>query len=448
MKRRDFLKSTTAAALGFQVVPRHVLGAPGRPGPNSRIRLASIGAGGQAASDLGQMADEHIVALCDVDEKRAEGMFQRFPEARRYQDFRIMLGEMADEIDAVLVGTPDHTHAVAVQAVMNLNKPVFCEKPLAHSVAEVRALRGEAARRNLITQLGNQGHSSEHIRVFTEWVQAGAIGEVTEVHAGCDAFPDVYCQLNKLEQVSRERPPVPKTLAWDLWLGPVAERPYHPAYVPWNWRGWTAFGTGAIGDWVCHVLDPVYWALDLDMPTTIRAETEGYDPKAHLEGYPRGSRITYQFPAKGGRGPVKVVWHDGSIRIPRPKQLEADRDVVGTGAVVYGTEGTIMHGSHGAGGCRLIPETAMQAYRRPEASIPRVKAGHHRDWLEAIREGRTASAPFSYGGRLSEVGLLGMIALRLSGQELHYDGKAGRFTNSDQANEWLSTPYRTGWSPA
>ena len=450
MRRRAFLKATAAAAVGMgvQVVPRRVLGAPGVPGPNSRIRLAAIGAGGQAAGDLNEMAAEHIVALCDVDDVRAADMFRRFPEAKKYKDFRVMLGEMGDEIDAVLVGTPDHTHAAACRAAMGLDKPVFCEKPLAHHVAELRDLRRIAKDRGLITQLGNQGHSSEHIRLFVEWVRDGAIGEVTEVHAGCDAFPDVYCQIDKLEQVRAERPAVPGTLDWDLWQGPVVERPYHPVYVPWGWRGWTSYGTGAIGDWVCHVLDPIFWALDLDMPTTIRAETEGYDPKEHRDLYPRGSRITYQFAAKGGRGPLKLVWHDGSFRIPRPKQLEDGRDSVGTGAVVYGTEGAIMHGSHGAGGCRLIPETAMQAYKRPEQSLPRVAAGHHRDWLEAIREGRPASSPFEYGGRLSEVGLLGMIAIRHAGQELEYDEASARFTNSEDANRWLDIPPRSGWKPA
>ena len=249
MRRRAFLKATAAAAVGMgvQVVPRRVLGAPGVPGPNSRIRLAAIGAGGQAAGDLNEMAAEHIVALCDVDDVRAADMFRRFPEAKKYKDFRVMLGEMGDEIDAVLVGTPDHTHAAACRAAMGLDKPVFCEKPLAHHVAELRDLRRIAKDRGLITQLGNQGHSSEHIRLFVEWVRDGAIGEVTEVHAGCDAFPDVYCQIDKLEQVRAERPAVPGTLDWDLWQGPVVERPYHPVYVPWGWRGWTSYGTGAIG---------------------------------------------------------------------------------------------------------------------------------------------------------------------------------------------------------
>jgi predicted dehydrogenase len=446
MQRRSFLKSAATTAAMVQIVPRHVLGGDGQTPPSRRINLAAIGCGGQAGHDLGQMMGENIVALCDVDDRRAGAMFRKIPQARRFRDFRKMFDEMGDAIDAVLVGTPDHTHAVAAMAAMKRGKHVFCEKPLAHSVAEARALRKEAADRKLITQMGNQGHSSESIRVFCEWIRDGAIGDVTEVHCGCDAFPAIYCQVPKLEAVRRETPPVPAELDWDLWLGPVGARPYHPAYVPWNWRGWSAFGTGAIGDWVCHVVDPVFWALDLDMPVSIRAETEGYDPVQHADLYPAGSRITYEFPAKGTRGPVTLVWHDGKIRIPRPAELEPEREVVGTGAVVIGRTGKIMYGSHGAGGCRLIPEARMKAYKQPDKSIPRIKGGHHRDWLDAVREGRPSNAGFDYGARLSEIGLLGMIAIRMGGLKLNYDGAAMRFTNSEAANRMLSPMFRPGWS--
>src|SRR4051794_13645 len=392
------------------------------------------------------MAEENIVALCDVDQRRARDMFQRFPRAKRYKDFRRMLEEQGDKIDAVLVGTPDHTHAIAARAAMRLGKHVYCEKPLAHSVGEVRALREVARQRKLITQVGNQGHSSDSIRVFCEWIWDGAIGNVTEVHAGCDAFPDTYCQIRNLERVARERPPVPKELDWDLWQGPAAARPYHPAYAPFNWRGWRPYGTGTLGDWVCHVIDPVFWALDLDMPTTIQAETDGYDPKKDADTFPRGAQITFEFPAKGGRGPVKLVWFEGRRRIPRPAELEGGRRHVGTGAVVIGDRGKIVYGSHGAGGCRLIPEAKMRAYKRPEPKIPRVRGSHQQDWLNAIRKGRQAGSPFEYGGRLTEIGLLGVIALRMPGRKLRYDEKAVHFTNCDEANRWLNPPYRRGWT--
>ncbi len=448
-KRRTFLKTAAAATFGFQFVPRHVLGGEGNTAPSGKVNLAAIGAGGQAASDLQNMANENIVALCDVDDRSAAGMFKRFPQARRYKDFRKMLDAESGKIDAVLVGTPDHTHSVAAMAAMNHGKHVYCEKPLAHSVAEVRALRDKARQRNLITQVGNQGHSSDSIRLLCEWIWDGAIGNVTEIHAGCDAFPETYCQIRNLEKVATERPAVPKELDWDLWQGPAAEQPYHPAYAPWNWRGWTRYGSGTLGDWVCHVIDPVFWALDLDMPTSIQAETNGYDPAKQGATFPLGARITFEFAAKGKRGPVKLVWYEGNQRIPRPAELEAGRGGVGTGAVVVGDRGKIMYGSHGAGGCRLIPEAKMQAYKRPEPKIPRVPQGNHqRDWLDAVRAGRQSGSPFEYGGRLSEIGLLGVIAIRMSGQKLAYDEKAMRFTNNDEANRLLSPPFRSGWSLA
>ena len=445
MQRRAFLKSAAAGAFAFQFIPRHVLGGDGSTPPSRKINLAAIGAGGQAGSDLGNMADENIVAICDVDERRAADSFRRWPNAKRYKDFRIMLDEMSNKIDAVLVGTPDHTHAVAAMAAMKRGKHVFCEKPLAHNVAELRAMRNEAAKRKLITQTGNQGHSTESIRLFVEWVRAGAIGDVKEVHAGCGAMRDTYFRLRNFDKVMSEKADVPKELDWDLWQGPVAARQYNPDYLPWNWRGWTPYGSGVIGDWVCHVIDPSFWALDLDMPTSIQAETDNYDPVKHMDLYPEGSKITYEFPAKGARGPVKLVWYDGIRSIPRPEELEGGRNAPETGAVVIGTKGKIMHGSHGAGECRLIPEEAMKAYKRPDRTIPRVKAGHYVDWLDAIREGRQASSPFEYGTRLSEIGLLGMVAIRMTGKKLLYNEKKMKFTNCDEANKWLNPPYRKGW---
>jgi predicted dehydrogenase len=444
-RRRTFLKTTAAATCGFHFIPSHVLGGAGEAPATSKLNVAAIGAGGQAAADLRNMESENIVALCDVDDRRAAEMFKRHPEAKRYKDFRKMLDEMSGSIDAVLVGTPDHTHAVAVMAALAHGKHVYCEKPLAHSVAEVRALRKAAAERKVVTQVGNQGHSSDSIRVFCEWIWDGAIGNVTEVHAGCDAFPDVYCQQRNLVAIAEERPAVPAELDWNLWQGPAAARPYHPAYVPWNWRGWMPYGTGTLGDWVCHVIDPIFWALDLDMPTSIQAETDGFDPAKHADVFPVGSQVTFEFAAKGKRGPVKLVWYDGRRRVPRPAELEGGRKDIGTGAVVIGDRGKIVYGSHGAGGVRIIPEAAMKAYQRPEPKIPRVRGGHQHDWLNAIREGRPAGSPFEYGGRLTEIGLLGAIAIRMTGKKLQYDEQAIRFTNCDEANPLLDPLARAGW---
>ncbi|HEX2749390.1 MAG TPA: Gfo/Idh/MocA family oxidoreductase [Verrucomicrobiales bacterium] len=447
MKRRSFLTTSAAATFGFQFVPSHVLTAKGAGiAPNSKIRIAAIGCGGRGAADLDGMAGEDIVALCDVDDRNAAESYKKFPGAKRFKDFRKMFDTMSDGIDAVLVATPDHTHCVAAMAAIARGKHVYCEKPLAHTVAEVRAMRKAALEKKVITQVGNQGHSSHDIRRFCELVWAGAIGKVTEVHAGCDAFKDVYCQISKRKRLE-ERPAVPAELDWDQWLGPLPPRPYSPAYVPFAWRGYSAFGSGCIGDWVCHVLDPSFWALDLDMPTAITAETKGYDPKADAEFYPAGSRITFEFPAKKDRGPVKIIWHDGDFSIPQPEELtKENRKVVGTGAVVIGDQGKIMHGSHGAGGVGLIPSSRQKEFKRPDEKIPRLKNGdHHKDFLDAVREGRPSGSPFEYGGALSEIGLLGMIAIRRSGTRLEWDAKQMKFTNDSEANALVAPVYREGW---
>ncbi|MEI6534500.1 MAG: Gfo/Idh/MocA family oxidoreductase [Verrucomicrobiaceae bacterium] len=449
MKRRNFISTSASAAFGFQFVPAHVVRAQdAAKTPSRTVRLAVIGWGGQGGAELGDMADEDIVALCDVDERRAAGSFTRFPKARRFKDFRKMFDEMSNDIDAVLVGTPDHIHAVASLAAIGHGKHVYCEKPLAHTVAEVRAMQRAALEKKVITQVGNQGHSSDSIRRFVEMVQSGVIGNVTEIHAGCSAFRDVYCQIGKQQQHQTERPEVPKELDWNLWQGPLKPRPYHTDYLPFKWRGFSAFGSGCIGDWICHVVDPSFWALDLGMPAAITAETKGYDPVKNAEYYPQGSRITFEFAAKGERGPVKLIWHDGDFGIPQPEELtKENRKVVDTGAVVIGDKGKIMHGSHGAGGVRLIPEARMKDFKVPDEKIPRVPKGHHQnDWLNAIRENRPAGSSFAYGGALSEIGLLGMIAIRRSGTRLEWDGAAMKFTNDAEANAFLTPVYQEGWT--
>jgi predicted dehydrogenase len=447
MNRRRFLASSTAA-FGFQVVASHVLrAAPGATTPNGKIRIAAIGCGGQGGSDLNGMQAEDIVALCDVDDRRAAKTFEKFPNAKRFRDFRVMFDQMADQIDAVLVATPDHTHRVAAMAAINRGKHVYCEKPLAHSIADVRALREAALRHKVITQVGNQGHSSESIRVFCELVWAGAVGNVTEVHAGCGAFKNIYCQIGQHPDLAAGKLPVPKELDWDLWLGPAKERPYHPAYLPFNWRGFADFGCGCLGDWVCHVLDPIFWAADLDLPTAITAETVGWDPQKDRGYFPKGSRITYEFAAKGKRPGLKIIWHDGAFSIPRPPELAADRKMTDTGAVIRGDAGVMMHGSHGAGGVRILPEERHREFvaKGVEKKIERVKGGHQADWLNAIRTGGQAGSSFEYGGALTEVGLLGVIALQFPGQRLEWDAKAMKFTNLDAANALVAPAVRKGW---
>jgi predicted dehydrogenase len=303
-----------------------------------------------------------------------------------------------------------------------------------------------AHQHKVVTQLGNQGHSSGSIRQLCEWVWAGAVGQVHTVHAGCDAFKNVYCQIPNLEK-AKQTYEVPSGLDYDLWIGPVPFRPYTPLWVPWNWRGWMPFGSGAIGDWFCHVLDPSFWALDLDAPSTIEAEVSGYDPAVHGLTYPPATKITFEFPAKPGRGPVKLVWFDGNNKIPRPADFSADDKIPGTGGVLFGDKGMIVHGSHGAGGCYLTPEKLMDQYagkNLPPQKLPRIK-GHAWDWLDAIRSNRQAGSNFAYGGPLTQTALLGAIAIRFPGQTLHWDNSKARFTNHPQANALVAPPYRHGW---
>ncbi len=441
INRRKFLGSAATVA-AFTIVPRHVLGR-GQTPPSEKLNIAGIGAGGMGGGDINSVAGgNNIVALCDVDLRRASTI-EKFPQAKVYRDFRKMFDEMEDKMDAVVVGTPDHTHAVAAMAAIKRGKHVYCEKPLAHSVGEVRALMKAARDHKVVTQLGNQGHSYDTIRVFCEWIWDGAIGKVHTIHCGCAA---VNSGLDNLARMN-EKEEIPPELEWDLWLGPAQERPYRSFYLPGSWRGWVPFGNGTIGDWVCHVVDPVFWALDLGAPGTVVAEIKNYDPKTQGDAFPKGDIITFEFPAKGDRGPITLVWHSGTEKIPRAKELEPERKGVDTGAYVYGDQGVIMYGSHGANPVRIIPETAMKEYQSPDQSIPRVKGGHHQDWLRAIREGGKAGSDFAaYGGPLTEIAMLGVIALKLPGTRLQWDGINARFTNSDEANQHLNPPYRAGWT--
>jgi predicted dehydrogenase len=444
LSRREFLGAAGAAAATFMVVPRHAVAASGKTPPSDKVNIAGIGVGGQGGGDVRGMAGgNNIVAFADVDSKKAEKIFGEFPDAKKFKDFRKMLDEMEKSIDAVVIGTPDHTHAVTAIAAMKRKKHVYCEKPLAHSVAEVRAMMKAAKQFNVVTQMGNQGHSSDSIRLLVEWIQDGAIGKVEKIDLGCSA---VNSALDNLEK-AKAGEPVPDTLDWDLWLGPAQQRPYSSTIHPYNWRGWVPFGNGTIGDWTCHVIDPVFWALDLGAPASITAQVKDYDPKTQGDAFPKGDQIIYEFPAKGKRGPITLHWYSGSEKIPQAKELEEGRKGVDTGAFVYGSKGVIMYGSHGAGGVRIIPEAKMKEYKQPEPKIPRVRGGHGGDFIQAIREGRKAGSDFHlYGGPLTEVAMLGVIALKMPGTKLLWDGVNAKFTNNAAANAYLNPPYREGWT--
>jgi predicted dehydrogenase len=440
-KRREFLGAAGAAVAAATIVPRSAVAGSGQTPPSEKLNIAGIGQGGQGQGDVHNVAGgNNVVALCDCDQGNAVNGFKAFPQAKQYRDFRKMLDEMNRGIDAVVVATPDHTHAATAIAAIQRGKHVYCEKPLAHSVHECRAMAKAAKQHNVVTQMGNQGHSFESCRLLVEWLRDGAIGAVHTVHCGCSAVNSGIDQLSQL----KEKHDVPATLDWDLWLGPAPQRPYHPAYLPYRWRGWVPFGNGTVGDWTCHVIDPVFWALDLGAPKTILSETPDYDPKIQGDAYPKGEKITFEFPAKGGRGPVTLYWYSGTMHIPRPDALEPGRNPVDTGAVVLGERGTIMYGSHGAGGVRIIPEAKMKQYKLPPKSIPRV-AGHHQDWLEAIHKGTKAGSDFSYGAPLTEIAMLGVIASKMPGTKLEWDAENMKFTNCPEANQHVNPPARQGW---
>jgi len=448
INRRKFIRRAGLGVVLFNVLPGRLLHGAARISTYDKLNVAGIGIGSRGGADVDEVAGlgHNFVALCDVDENYAAKQFAKFPNAKRFTDYRVMFDKMDKSIDAVVIGTPDHTHAVIAMEAMRRGKHVYCEKPLTHSIHETRALMAAAHRYKVVTQLGNQGHSSDTIRRVCEWIWTGAIGKVHTVHAGCDAFPQVYCQIPNLPKLN-EHMAVPAGLDYDLWVGPAEFHPYSKLWVPWNWRGWLWYGGGAIGDWICHVVDPAFWALDLGAPTTVHAETTGYDLAKHGMTYPPGSKITFEFSAKKDRGPVKLVWHDGQTKIPRPAEFTKDDKVPGTGAIIYGDQGMIVHGSHGGGGCHILPEALMEQHsgkNAPSETIPRVK-GHAWDWAEAIRNGRRAGSNFDYGGPLTELGLLGLIALRFPGQRLEWNSRRLRFANNRAASALIKPPYRGGW---
>jgi len=448
LNRRQFLHRAGMGVALFNMLPWSLPGAE-RLAPNAKLNVAGIGIGSRGGADVGEVAGlgHNIVALCDVDDAYAAKEFAKYPNAKRFKDYRVMLDKMGKEIDAVIIGTPDHYHAVIAMEATRHGKHVYCEKPLAHSVHEVRELVAASHKHKVVTQLGNQGHSSNAIRQLCEWVRAGAVGRIHTIHAACGSYKSVYCQMSNLSKVD-EPHEVPKTLDYDLWVGPVPFRPYSPLWVPWNWRGWMPFGGGVIGDWICHVLDPAYWALELDAPSTVLAEVTDYDPLKHGLTYPPGTRITFEFPTRKKRGPVKLVWHDGNTTIPKPQDFPADEKIPETGAILFGDKGMIVHGSHGAANCHLLPKDLQEQYtgkNAPAEKIPRVK-GHAWDWIEAIRTGRPAGSNFDYGGPLTQVALLGLIAIRFPGQTLHWDDKAIRFTNNKAADAHVRSDYRSGWN--
>ncbi len=452
LTRRAFLAAmTTSAALsGCAVRANTARVVPGRISPNDRLNIAAIGIGGMGRANIDACSSENIVALCDVDEQYAANTFQTYAKARRFRDFRVMLDQEDRTIDAVIIATPDHTHAVAAMAAMRAGKHVYCQKPLAHSIHEVRRLTETARETGVQTQMGNQGHSSEQIRRLREWVQSGALGQVREVYAWTDrpVGGDPWSDFPIMKR-PEEEPPAPESLDWDLWLGPARERPYHPIYCPMTWRGFWDFGTGALGDMGCHILDPAFWALDLGSPESVEATTTHYEPDVSEETFPRASIVRYQFPARGDLAPVTLTWYDGRLKPPVPDAFEAGRTLDSNGAVLIGDKGTAVHGSHGAGGLTFLPLDKMRDHKEPDKTLPRVPqrdGAHEQDWIRACKDGHPASSSFEYGGPLTEMALLGVLAMRAKDRKLEWDAASLRIVNNAEADALVNPPYRSGWS--
>ena len=446
LSRRVFLARSTLAAASVTIVPSRLLGLGGEKPPSERLNIAGVGVAGQGAGDLGQMTSENIVALCDVDWAHAADTFKRYPDAKRFKDYRKMLDEVK-EIDAVVVATPDHSHAAASACAMRQGKHVYCEKPLTHTVHEARRLAEIAREMKVATQMGNQGQASEATRRLSELVWDGAIGSVSEAHVWTDRPSNGLFDEYWPQGVDRPKdtPAVPETLDWDLWLGPAPSRPYHPAYLPFRWRGWWDFGTGALGDIGCHALDPVFRALRLGHPLSVQASST----RVNQETYPLASMVTYEFPARGDMPALKLIWYDGGIRPPRPEGLPQGEVLGDNGRLLIGDKGFLL--SERRGSDKLFPESRRSEYKPPEPTIPR-SIGHYKEWIEASKGGKPGGSSFDWAGPLTEVVLLGNIALRvqlrkeLTRAKLLWDPLAFKITNISAANEFLRAPYREGWA--
>ncbi len=441
LSRRTLLGGGVAAA-AFTVVPRHVLGGSGRTPPSEKLNIAGVGIGGQGRWDLQQVNSENVVALCDVDWGYAAGTFKEYPKAKQYRDYRIMFEKQKD-IDAVVIGTPDHIHAVVSMMAIKLGKHVYCEKPLTRTVYEARALAKAAREAKVATQMGNQGMAFEGNRLINEWLWDGAIGQVREVHAWSDR-PTHNGELFWAQGVDRpkETPPVPETLDWDLWLGPAPHRPYHPAYAPFRWRGWWDFGSGGLGDMGIHNLAPVWSALKLGAPVSVNASSTLFNQ----ETLPLASIVHYEFPARGDMPAVTLHWYDGGMIPARPQELEDGRELSREDGLIFvGDKGKMCVEGWGGNSPRLIPESKMQAYRRPPKTLPR-SIGHHAEWIKACKEGTTTRSSFDFAGPLTEAVMLGTVCVRMGGRTLQWDSKRLKVTNLPEANQYLHYEYRKGWT--
>jgi len=434
--RRDFLKKSSIAFLGVSILPSHVISGLGHIAPSDKLNVAGIGVGGMGRNNLKNIKNQNIVALCDVDWGYAKRCFDDYPDIKKYKDYRIMLDEMEKQIDAVVIATPDHSHYISAANSMKRGMHVYVQKPLTHSVWESRELTKLANQTGVATQMGNQGNSSDDIRKVCEWIWNGEIGEVKNVEAWTNR--PIWPQ-------GLERPtnsvPIPETLDWDLFIGPAPYRPYHPSYTPWNWRAWWDFGTGALGDMGCHIIDPVFKALDLGFPYAF----EGSSSQVNTESAPISEMVTYYFNKRPNKGKIKMpkvkfTWFDGGHKPERPKGMKPGTNLGnwGGGAIFHGTKGTLVCGTYAMDPIIIGREDNPPAVTN---ELRRVETSHEMDWIRACKENKRsrieASSNFSYSGPLNEVVVMGNLAIRLQDlkRRLEWDAENMRITNISDSDE-------------
>jgi len=461
ISRGEFIKNTSLTGAGFFIVPRHVLGR-GFIAPSDKLNIAGIGAGGKGEDDLSEFAKSpkvNIVALCDVDDRQAVKSRKNFPKANYYKDFREMLDKEKNNIDACSISTPDHTHAVATIAAMQLGKHVYTQKPLTHDIYEARTLTEAAKKYKVVTQMGNQGGSGDGVRGAKEIYNAGLIGDVHTAYAWTNrpVWPQgIPTPTGRFD--------VPPELNWDLWLGTAKFIDYNPAYLPFNWRGWWAFGTGALGDMACHIMDPIYRILPILYPDSVECSVatvykEMWNDTQNPDACPPSSIIHLKYPRTDGKGNIKVSWFDGGLLPQRPDELlpeEAFGNWDG-GVLLEGTKGKLLLDCYGENP-RLLPTKLMKQVSLPKKTIPRVPEGHYVQWVNACIAGPgngQTSSPFEYAGPFTESILIGNLAIRSylmkskdqypGRKKLLWDAKNMKITNFDEANQFVKREYRDGW---
>jgi len=446
VSRRAFLATTAGALIATSASAKAGKGKKKKKirvksrtvSPNEKLNVAAIGAGGKGRSDIKACQDENVVALCDPDWERAAESFERFPNAKKFKDYRVMLDEMP-EIDAVTISTPDHTHAPAAYMAMLMGKHVFVQKPLTHTVAEARLLTEIARKTGVATQMGNQGHAEDGVRDLYEMIWSGIIGQVKEVHIWTSR--PIWPQ-----GIPEPLPPevIPITLDWNLWIGTAPMRPYNHGYVPHDWRGWMDFGAGALGDMACHIMDPAYWTLKLGDAPYYSVETVKQEGK-NCETYPNSTVIKYSFPARDTLAPVDVYWYEGEFKPERPEGIPEDQKLGDgeNGSFFVGEKGILTTGEYG-GDSRLVPDALMADYKKPDAWVKRIEGGINADWLRACKGGPPACSNFDYSGPFAEMVQFGNLTVK-TGEKLEWDNRKGVVTNVSDPKSIVSKEYRKGW---